>query len=408
MIILKRPPGDGFTFRLFAKLSGKVKRPKDAIYLWSIIFDPIYSLKTKMLMPDHAEQPEEKIDKDGYPVTWYVYESELYFRDRLSKEISSDLIILGIKDHLTSGDFNYWSDRLPSIVDYIKSMFEFYSDKKFILFTSVENLQSYINLPNVKIIPWGGDIVNHKNDYQTLEPVFDKNLDSDKTFLSLNRNRRSHRAMLVSLLHGMGINNHGLISCMFKDSVDDLFEYTKWQVADKSVYEDGFNMLKCIDLELKDNPEIYQNYNNDNVSNFRNKLLNYYQNTFVEIISETSFTESCYNLTEKTLHSFYGCCFPILLCSKGSVQFLRDIGLDMFDDIVDHSYDVIDDPALRLETAILKNIELLTNNEKTKKLWVENRERFKNNVDFCREKLYDFYSDRATSLFDEAINDPNF
>lgn len=401
MIILKRPPGDSFTFRLFANLSSKVTRPKKSIYIWSAVLDPIYSFKTDIPLPD-AEQPEEKRN------TWYVYESELYFRNRLSEEIKSDLIVLGIKDHLTSGNFNYWKEDLPSIVDYVDSMFDFYKEKKFILFTSVENLHLYINRPNVKIIPWGGDIVNHKKEYQSLDPVFNKNLDSTKTFLSLNRNKRSHRAMLVSLLHGLGINEQGLISCMFKDSIDDLFEYTEWKVSDKKIYEKGFEILKSRTLDLNDNVEIYQNNNNDNVSNFKNKLLNYYKNTFVEIITETSFTEACFNLTEKTLHSVYGCCFPILLCSKGSVQFLRDMGLDVFDDIIDHSYDDIEDPAKRLESAILNNKDLLTNNERTKKLWIENQQRFQNNVDFCREKLYNFYNNRTIKLFEEITNDPDF
>lgn len=404
MIILKRPPGDSFTFRLFANLSSKVTRPKNSIYIWSAVLDSTYSLKTDIILPER-EQPEEKIDSLGRDVIYYFYESELYYRNLLSEKISADLVILGIKDHLTSGDFNYWRDDLPSIVKYVDSLFDFYKEKKFIFFTSLENLHLYIDRPNVKIVPWGGDIVNHKKEYQTLEPVFDKNLNSDKTFLSLNRNKRSHRAMLVSLLHGLGIHEHGLISCMFKDSIDNLFEYTKWQVKDKNVYQDGFNMLKCIDLELRDDPKIYYRDNNDNVSNFRNKLLNYYRNTFVEIVSETSFTERCYNLTEKTLHSFYGCCFPIILCSKGAVKFLRDMGLDMFDDIIDHSYDNIEDPAMRLESAILSNIELLTNNSRTKKLWIDNQDRFKNNVDFCQKNLYDFYSNRAITLFDEIIDD---
>lgn len=397
MIILKRPPGDSFTFRLFVDLVSKVKQPKSPIYLWSAVLDPTYALKSNLAIPEYVEQP---VDDS----IWY-FETELYYRNRIAEGIKSDLILLGIKDHLTSGDFNYWSDKLPSISVYLDDMFDFYNDKKFILFTSVENLSSYIDRPNVKIIPWGGDITNHKKEYQTLEPILDKNINSDKTFLSLNRNKRSHRAMLVSLLYGMRMNNDGLISCMFKDSIEDLFDYTKWKVSNEKVYSEGFKLLKSSDLSLNDSKEIYHNNNNDNVSNFKNKLSDYYRNTFVEIISETSFTESCFNLTEKTLHSIYGCSFPILLCSKGSVQFLRDMGLDMFDDIVNHSYDEIDDPAIRLEHAILSNKELLTNNSRTKKLWLDNQQRFKNNVDFCRERMYNFYYSRSIRMFDEIIND---
>jgi len=387
--ILKRPPGDVFTFRQFVTLTSQIKLPKDTIYLWSAVLDPTY---------EFGWWPEEGV--------WKV-ETELDYRLRLTELIKSNLVVIGVKDHLTSNDYNYWEHSMPAIVNYLNSLFEFYSDKQFILFTSVEQLDYYIKRPNVKIIPWGGDITNHQREYQKLEPVLDKNLDSKYTFLSLNRNKRAHRAMLVSLLHGLKIQNSGLISCMFKDSIEDLFEYTKWKVSNKDLYLKGFKTFKSTSLLINDDPKIYNNNNNDNTSNFKNKLANYYKDTFVEIICETSYTEACYNLTEKTLNSIYGCSFPILLCSKGSVEFLRSMGLDMFDDVIDHSYDTIHDPAERLECAILKNKEILTNNKRTKDLWIKNQNRFKNNIDFCRERLYNFYNTRSNDLFKEILHDYN-
>ena len=400
MNILKRPPGDSFTFRLFVELNSKVTRPKSSIYIWSAAIDPHYTGWSAAIDPVYIGQ---RPDEDGYQ-----HETELYYRSQLTNSITSDLIVLGIKDHLTSGDFNFWNDTTPTIVEYIGSMLDFYSEKKFIILTSVENLEKHLVRPNLRIVPWGGDITNHQKEYQTLRPVLEKNLESSYTFLSLNRNKRAHRAMLVSYLYALGLENNGLISCMFKDKVDDLFSYTNWKVSRPELYVEGFQKFKSSTLLLNDDFQIYDNYNNDNVSNFRNKLSNYYRDTFVEIISETSYTEYCFNLTEKTLNSVYGASFPILLCSKGSVQFLRQMGLDMFDDIVDHSYDNIDYPAIRLETAITKNLKLLTDNARTKQLWTQNLDRFKNNIDFCQKRMYNYYNSRSIDLFKEIINDPNF
>lgn len=390
MSLLKRPPGDLFTFRLFMELASKVKVPKDTLYIWSAVLDPTYKF---------GWWPSEGV---------FEIETELEYRTRLTNNITSDLILLGVKDHLTAGDFNFYTDKMPTIADYLGGLFRFYENKTFIFFTSVENVESYIQQENVKIIPWGGDITNHQNEYKSLDPVMDKNFNSNTTFLSLNRNKRSHRAMLVSLLYGLNIETHGLISCMFANTLSDgLFEYTKWNTDNKAIYLKGFKKLQDVGTTINDNPEIYENNNNNNVHNFKNSLSNYYRDTFVEIISETSYTESCFNLTEKTLNSVYGACFPILLCSKGSVEFLRTMGLDVFDDIVDHSYDNISDPAIRLETAIKNNIELLTNNTKTKQLWIQNKERFQKNIDFCRERMYNFYYERAKEKFMELINDLN-
>ena len=385
MSILKRPPGDDFTFRLFFKLKSQVKSPANFVYIWSCVLDPIY---------EFGHWPTEDV--------WKV-DTELDYRLSLEKSINSDLVIIGVKDHLSSGNFDYWKDSIPIIAEYLKNLFEYYADKKFVLLTSVENLQSYISVDNVIIVPWGGDITKHQKDYLNLDPVIEKNFDSSYTYLSLNRNKRAHRAMLISLLYGLDLDKHGLISCMFKDSITDLYEYTKWPEQD--IYKQGFDKFKDSQLLLNDDPVIYNNGNNDNTSNFKNKLLPYYQNTFVEIITETSYTESCYNLTEKTLNSIYGCCFPILLCSAGSVDFLRSMGMDMFDDVVNHSYDSIEDPTDRLYKAVTDNLELLTNNQRTKELWQTHRHRFVKNVAFAKTTMYNFYTTRATSLLQTAIEE---
>jgi hypothetical protein len=334
-------------------------------------------------------------------------ETELDYRKHLIDDIKNDLIIIGVKDHLSSSKEQSQERQkiIPVIAEYLKSLVEYYSEKRFILFTSVENLEAYIQNKNAIIIPWGGDITNHQKEYVKLEPVLEKNFNSTTTFISLNRNQRTHRAMLVSLLYALDINKYGLISCMFKDSISSLMEYTQWKTDKAELFESGFALLKQHDTVLNDSYEIYTEGSNNNVANFKNKLCNYYKDSFVEIITETSYTELCYNITEKTLNSIYGCVFPILLCSKGSVAFLRDMGMDMFDDIVDHSYDHIDDPADRLYRAITDNMELLTSNQKTKDLWRVNQKRFIKNIDFAKTTMYNFYSSRANLLLLKAIDD---
>ena len=51
-----------------------------------------------------------------------------------------------------------------------------------------------------------------------------------------------------------------------------------------------------------------------------------------------------------------------------------DMGIDVFDDIIDHSYDVIENPIDRIYQAITKNKELLTNNQYVKDLERYNEE----------------------------------
>lgn len=390
MLIVRRPPNDKFTFRLFSQLVGSVKEPASSIYLWSPIIDPAYSgyrFKNKQNQYEWQEEYETK------------------YRTIMFEYIKHDTIILGVKDHLTSYNFNPWSETVPRMVGYLQDFLDFYKDKKVILVTSVENLGAYIT--NTPIVCWGGDITNQADEYPTLDPILDKNLNSNKTFVSLNRNNRWHRAMLVSLLHGIDVEHHGLISCMFKHEITDLFKESGWEFNEeqqhiKTVIDNGFVKLKNNHNLLSDDYEIYDKVN-DNVSNFKNKLSEYYKNVFVEIVSETSYTEKAYLLTEKTLNSFYGCNFPIVLTSPGAVAQLREIGFDMFDDIIDHGYDAIENPIDRMYYAITRNLQLLTDAEKTKELWTLCKDRFIKNAEVAKYGMYKYYQDRALTQFSNLI-----
>jgi len=329
-----------------------------------------------------------------------ISECETDFRQKLIDFISNPIVILGVKDHLTAGNFNPWNESKPSSVNYLEDMIKFYSDKKFILFTSLENLDQYLNLSNLTIIPWGGDITNQESEYKKLEPVLEKNLNSSYTYISLNRNHRNHRTVALSKLFSLGLEKYGLISCMFKEK---LTEMPSWPFKKNDTIFEGFDKLKKYSFNIVDDENIYGKNPNSNVENFNFKLKNYYSDVFIEIINETSFTEKCFNLTEKTLNSFYGCNFPIMLSSAGSVEFLRNIGFDMFDDIIDHSYDLIVDPIDRIHSAIYNNKNLLMG--EAKELWPKNIDRFLSNVDIAKNKMYSYFSNRAQTEFYKVLNE---
>lgn len=374
--VISRPPGDLFTVKLFNRLVQDIKKPADVIYLWTLF-----------------------VDKNSN--SYSDISNELYSRQELVHAIKNDLVVIGIKDHFTSGWFNPYTDSRPNILEYFEQMFEFYKEKTFIVFTSTENL--IIDNPRVHVVNWGGDLTNQKYQYQQLSPVIDKNLNSNYSFISLNRNNRPHRILALSTLYGLNLNTSGFITYMSRELMPSQLNDMNC-VIDQDllpVLQTGFEKLKTAKFTVDDDYLIYPNSDNDNVSNFKNCLSNYYRETFVEIITETSFTEPCYLLTEKTLNSIYGCNFPILLCSQGAVAFLRNMGIDVFDDVIDHSYDQISDPVQRLYFAIERNKEILNNVDLAKKLWLENKQRFLKNVEFVRKGLYDFYQTRAEQQWND-------
>ncbi len=374
--VISRPPHDVFTIKLFNRLVQDVKRPADAIYMWTLFVD---------------KSINHLLDENN----------ELYSRRELIYKIKNDLVILGVKDHLTAGWFNPYTDDKPNLLKYFEEMFDFYKDKTFILFTSTEGL--VIDNPRVHIVNWGGDLTNQQYQYRQLDPIIDKNFNSNYSYISLNRNDRYHRAFALSTLYGLNLESTGFITCMFRQLLPDNIEDMDCPLEGNkaAIFRTGFEKLSVAKFSKEDNYKIYANNDNDNVSNFKNCLSNYYRNTFVEIITETSFTESCYLLTEKTLNSIYGCNFPILLCGQGAVSFLRNAGLDVFDDVIDHSYDDIADPLDRLYFAIERNKEILNNTSLAKELWIKNKHRFLKNVEFAKTGLYNFYQTRAEQQWEK-------
>lgn len=396
MKIVYRPPHDLFTMRLFSRLTGNIETPNDRIYVWSVVFEPNF---------DYVERINRLRPWPVGPVELCFHHTELEYRNYILDNINKDLVFIGVKDHLTWGKFNPWTESMPNGISNLIGLFDSFPDKRFVLFTSLENLDYYIKNANVSIIPWGGDITNQMSEYKLLSAVTDKDLDSPYTFVCLNRGLRPHRVMAVSLLHGLGLADHGMISCMFQNNVDDLINYTKWmfdssQSEIKDIYISGFEKFKESKLIINDDVKIYgEAADNNNIKNFNDVLCLYYRKSFVEIVNETSFTEKTFNLTEKTMHSFYGMNFPILISSQGTVEFLRNMGLDMFDDVIDHSYDKIKNPIDRLYRAIYDNRDLLSDHKKTKSRWQQCHPRFINNVNFLKKNLHDYYNRRAELLF---------
>ena len=132
---------------------------------------------------------------------------------------------------------------------------------------------------------------------------------------------------------------------------------------------------------------------NDNIYNFNNSLVNKYQTSFLEFVTETSYNEQSFNVTEKFSHTIFGYNIPIFVSSPGYVDFIRSMGFDVFDDIVDHSYDEVPDKIERLNKLVNDNIELITS-DRLECLFSENKSRFDNNYYKVVNELGSFYRNR--------------
>ncbi len=331
-------------------------------------------------------------------------ELEMYFENSIE---SKNMSVFFVKDHFRIRITDAWTNPVPEISEYLSNMCEHYPDKKFVIVTSLENLDKEINQPNVIIIPMGGDITNQYIQRHDRIPVTEKNMESEKYYIALNRGPRAHRIYTVSALYGYEIEQYGHITYLStKPKNTELKDYIGFSSNDElhDIAQYGYSRFISI---APDSPtssmNIYKNMDNDNIFNYNNCLVDLYKNSFVEIVSETSYNELSFNVTEKIQNCIYGANFPLIVSSPGYVEFMRQMGIDMFDDIIDHSYDKEPDPAKRIHKMITDNIELLTT-DKAKRLWVENKHRFIQNQDYMNDKFYDMYTERFWNAVSDITN----
>ena len=87
-----------------------------------------------------------------------------------------------------------------------------------------------------------------------------------------------------------------------------------------------------------------------------------YTETYVNLVTETNINAATPMLSEKSFKPIIAGQLFVLIAAPGAVQFLRDIGIDTFDDIIDHGYDQIIDPRSRIRSAIEQIDQLMTMN----------------------------------------------
>lgn len=77
-----------------------------------------------------------------------------------------------------------------------------------------------------------------------------------------------------------------------------------------------------------------------------------YQSTLINLVTETTTNIATPFLSEKTFKPIVAGQLFILISAPGAIEFLRSIGIDTFDDIIDHSYDNVIDLRERITLAL--------------------------------------------------------
>jgi hypothetical protein len=134
------------------------------------------------------------------------------------------------------GDTFYkWGSNCTPNVDRIISVADRNPEKRFIVMSSLENLEKEIDCTNVYIVPIGGCITKQGDKYPSIVPVIEKNTQSTKSFISLNHTARSARLVSVNYIYGNDLDEMGYITTLDERFKIHYLDTVSWKFEPRHV-----------------------------------------------------------------------------------------------------------------------------------------------------------------------------
>jgi hypothetical protein len=309
------------------------------------------------------------------------------------------VIVMHDKFLHTSDDSQFgWYNKTP-ISETLYLLHKYCTDhpeQRFVLVTENFYVQDELSLltpeiSNLHIITSPHYYFQYDRGLETLQPLENKNPNTDKHVICLTGTPMDPRVITILYLIYSGVDKHTVMSMMAYER--------KKQIPIKHYYDNTYDLslfyktikdhvlvkeLKAIDDTLGDYPFMVEK-NFKLGKNFITHLHKLYRESYIEIIQESTFMEPSAEISEKFIYSVYGKNFPIFIGTYRIVDVYRSLGFDVFDDIINHSYDDEPDPFLRIKKAIDLNYDLLCDRDKTIDLWGKNSHRFTENIKLFKE-----------------------
>ena len=228
---------------------------------------------------------------------------------------------------------------------------------------TVDHMINHYNINPKRIILWagsaaeGGEPYIVATNYHMFVVTIDENINIAQTdtthhYAMLARIPKTHRVKTAVKLLERGLDSYGKISCgsghygpILRTQYDKHVP-EKWQNRFPMLL-DGFIM-------------------NSDVRQHNGPLqLTEITGAFFQIIPETAHEWDAPGwvvpfLTEKSAKCFLLKQVPIWISSIGQAKMAKDLGFDLFEDLVDHAYDAVADPDLRLNM-VIDQVERLCN-----------------------------------------------
>lgn len=315
-----------------------------------------------------------------YQLLFSPYGDKTSFDDLYKINFQSRIVILNVMDLIIDENDN-------TAIDELRKFCEAHPEQYFIIFNLHLGLKNELKVPNLYL-----DTIMSSNLTENLKHC-KKDKKISNRWLSLNLDTKLHRVMTVSYLLSKDYYDNGDIT--FNVDTPTLVKYHQYKNITKipnhlkedfskgftRFREKDFNLLEISNFD-KEGDRVANNYNDN--------LLPVYKKIGVEVITGTLCFEKTPVITEKEVQSVFGKNFPIYINGVGMVREMKKLfDLDLFDDILDNSYDEIEDHFERIAAAIDRNEHLLNGSTNIHELWHDNQKRFEDNCKKMDSMFFD-------------------
>jgi hypothetical protein len=147
------------------------------------------------------------------------------------------------------------------------------------------------------------------------------------------------------------------------------------------------------------------NYGN-NIAVWNKHLIDIVSSSAISIISESVDTHIASTFTEKTVYSVLGLTFPIWVGGVNSALHWKAKGFDVFDDIIDHSYQNLPTLLERCFYAFYLNKDILTDLEKLSNLRLQHLDRLIKNRNLMTSNTFTKYNQLSIQQWPDDLQIP--
>jgi len=302
--------------------------------------------------------------------------------------------------------FNEMESDNGDCIPYLEGLLinEGYNPSQFYIVNSNQKLPQlkikYNSKINVHVCNIGSYVVSNQLQRDLIN---ENNLIKEHLFMFYNRNVKAHRVAALCYLKKLNILNDidwsWLRGNEFLEKYSDLNGWFHTILNENEVIQikEEIEYLKSVGTKKS----IHENYTVDfpphGIDWDLMYKMNPYSHSYINIVGETNyFDNDVVLISEKCFTPLYFNQIPIVLASKNHLKYLKEkFNFDLFDDIVNHSYDDEHDNRKRFLMVIDEINRLNKNKNEIIEFYKKNIDRFESN----RKKVIEISKNHDESLF---------